>query len=808
MNKISDNLGEIEKQFTDYANHLPKTVSEINDTWAELCTTDWNKETFSRINTAIHKLAGTAGNYGFNEVSRLAQTLDQIFKKIEETGSPTEAEKQQIETGLVELVQLADKPADSTAMLNLPQTGISNTKDLIYIVDDDDNASRYFEIILKSAGYVTKVFSNLVDFNRTMEQKRPDIIIMDIVFPEGKLAGVDAINQLETELGKNIPIIFVSVRSDIHTRIRALRAGGCAYITKPVEPETMLSAITSNSSVEQSHKRILVIDDDPVALKHFETLMKNNHYDVLSSVNPAETLQIIESFLPDILVMDYHMPDYNGEELVKMLRQDQRYVNLPIIMVTGDKDPEVEKNISRLSNTGFLSKPINNEHFIEVISESIEAAYHSQKLMLNLLKQHPHGLLNLYYFYSELESIIAMARNSEQQYTLLYFAIDDPAAIRERMGLKRLVNLNKKIASQLLSLINDNELISQLTEFAYLVLIQTNEQSNIETRLESLKNSIKDETFTVDEISITVTASIGAISISKKINSVDEAVSIAEHASIEASKNGGNQICLELSEHAISSEPDSNVGRAFMKAFKGDGIRLQYQPIVNINTSESVYEAFARFADGERMITPKQFMPYVEEYKLEFEFNKKIIIAAINDIFGPEDVSNEQDKATVIIKLEPTHTTMVDFLDWLKEYLETNQIKIQHKLIFSFRESWVLKNHDDFKQFMAKARQHNFGITLEHVGMSKYSIDLVKAIKPNFSKLAPGFINQLLSKYPDQSHAMLKKLKATDSCIVASSVENTDTFAKLMSLGIYYFQGYIVQQPEASFDFNISEHNL
>jgi DNA-binding response OmpR family regulator/EAL domain-containing protein (putative c-di-GMP-specific phosphodiesterase class I) len=806
MSQISDNQDEIEKQFADYANRLPETVNEINESWLKLCDIRWDKKTFSRLYTAVHKLAGTAGNFGFDKIGHLTHMLDQVFRTIEETGLPDKAGKQKIKTWIEELRLLANKPADSAAMLNLPQNRTSNTKDLIYIVDDDDNASNYFAIILRSAGYVIEVYSNLADFNRALEQKKPDIIIMDIVFPEGKLAGIDAINQLEAEMGESIPIIFISQRSDIHTRIHALRAGGCTYITKPVKPETMLSVVASKSTVEQKHRRILVIDDDPVTLSYLETLMKTNHYEVLCSADPVETLQLIESFLPDIVVMDYHMPDYNGDELLKMLRQDQRYANLPVIMVTADNDPEVEKKISQLAHTRFFSKPFNNELFIESISESIEAAYHSQNRTLDLLEQHPPGLLNLFNFYSELESIIATSASSEQQSTLLYFAIDDPVAIRERMGLKRLVNLNKKISSYLLSLIGNNELISQLTESVYLVLIQTDEQSTLETRLDCLKNMIESKAFTVDHISITVTASIGAISITPEINSVDEAVSMAESASIDASKGGGNQICIRLTEHADIDKPDSDTGRAFIEAFEAEDLhlQLQYQPIININTSESFYEAYTRFVADEKTITPKQFMPYLKQYKLEFEFNKRIIISAIHDIVKPDSDSNDQKKTVVIIKLEPTHETMVKFLDWFEEYLDTNQIEIQHKLIFSFRESWVLKNHDDFSRFMKQAQKHNYELALEHVGLSKYSADLIGTIKPVYAKLAPDFIELLLSTNRETSKAsrtVLRKLKATNSHMVASSVENTDTFAKLMSLGIQYFQGYIVQHPEGSFNF-------
>ncbi len=808
MNNSVDHQSELENQRLDYARRLPETVSEICDTWHTLCDGGWDEEAFSGLSTVVHKLAGTAKNYGYDELGGVALLLDRAFKERDQNGVPAKAEKEQIESWLDEISQLADKSPDTSATSHLPQTKVSGEKGLVYIVDDDEDASRYFEVILKSAGYTTETFSVLMEFHRALQKKMPDIIIMDIVFPEGDFAGVDAINRLETELGENIPIVFVSARSDVHARIRALRAGGCAYVTKPVEPEALLSVVASISNVEQAHKRVLVIDDDPLVLIHLKTLMQNFHYDVLSLVDPMETLDAIDSFIPDVVVMDYNMPDYNGEELIKVLRQDQRYINLPIIMVTGDTDPEVEKRVTRLLNTSFLTKPINNDLFIKTLSDSIEVAYRSKKIMLDLLKQHPHGLLNLYYFYSELESIIASAESRDQQYTLIYLAIDDTNEISERMGFKRLVSLNKKISSYLVTLIEKQELISQLTGFVYLILVKAENQAVLAENINLLKTKIECEVFTVDDIGITITASIGATSISSGINSVDEAVGIAERASINASKSGGNQTCIEFPEQVGNKGLDSEIGRIFKEAFDNKGLHLQYQPIININTSGSVYEGFARFVVGERKMTPELFMPYIKEYKLEFEFNKKVIITAINDIIRSADISQDKETAVIVVKLEPTKKTMKEFLKWFEEYLSSNQIEINNKLIFSFRENWVLKNHDAFQAFAKRARKYDCSLALEHAGLSKYTVDLVETIKPLFAKLSPKFTERLLSSETGKSHEILQNLLATETCVVASSVENADVFAKLMMLGIYNFQGYILQQPGAGLDFSVSQLDI
>ena len=58
---------------------------------------------------------------------------------------------------------------------------------------------------------------------------------MDIVFPEGDLAGTDMIAKLRGVTGDRFPVLFMSTRRDLVARLEATRAGGAAYLTKPLD---------------------------------------------------------------------------------------------------------------------------------------------------------------------------------------------------------------------------------------------------------------------------------------------------------------------------------------------------------------------------------------------------------------------------------------------------------------------------------------------------------------------------------------------------------------------------------------------
>lgn len=235
----------------EYINNLPDKITTIDNTWKRLCNVGWDVKVFSRLSHSIEKISCESKDNNFDEIARLAQTVRLVLDRIREKGSvPAETEKYYVDVRLKQLYR---------ATRNLPNQldigaydGRDDAQmDMVYVVDDDEYMGTYLTLILKAAGYRTRLFESLDEFHHAYKENTPDIIVMDIVFPEGHFAGIDAINRLHAEMGSGVPIVFMSARTDAVARIRALRAGGCAYITKPVMPDVLLSTIENNSSRRQ-----------------------------------------------------------------------------------------------------------------------------------------------------------------------------------------------------------------------------------------------------------------------------------------------------------------------------------------------------------------------------------------------------------------------------------------------------------------------------------------------------------------------------------------------------------------------------
>jgi FixJ family two-component response regulator len=103
---------------------------------------------------------------------------------------------------------------------------------LISIVDDDDTVRAATESLVRSLGFETRTFASAESFLRSSSSQATRCLILDVQMPN--MSGIELQERL-TELGFEIPIIFITAYPDEAVRQRAMEAGAAAVLLKPFE---------------------------------------------------------------------------------------------------------------------------------------------------------------------------------------------------------------------------------------------------------------------------------------------------------------------------------------------------------------------------------------------------------------------------------------------------------------------------------------------------------------------------------------------------------------------------------------------
>ena len=116
--------------------------------------------------------------------------------------------------------------------------------------------------------------------------------------------------------------------------------------------------------------KILVVEDDVVSLKVLKVMLEKRGYEVQTATSGREAIKFItEGFLIDLIISDIMMPDIDGMNLLKFIRKDKKYKNIPFIFTTAVNDSQTVVEAMKYNISGYIVKPIT--------SESVEAKIQS-----------------------------------------------------------------------------------------------------------------------------------------------------------------------------------------------------------------------------------------------------------------------------------------------------------------------------------------------------------------------------------------------------------------------------------------------
>lgn len=124
----------------------------------------------------------------------------------------------------------------------------------VLLVDDSPELLKCNERVLRPEGYTIRSVGTLHEAGKLLAQERPDVIVMDIDLPDG--SGLDFCRKLRKDM--DIPVVFLTARSDAQTAQEGIAAGGCAFLTKPYQLEKLREAV--GDAVEGERARKSVID--------------------------------------------------------------------------------------------------------------------------------------------------------------------------------------------------------------------------------------------------------------------------------------------------------------------------------------------------------------------------------------------------------------------------------------------------------------------------------------------------------------------------------------------------------------------
>jgi diguanylate cyclase (GGDEF)-like protein len=154
--------------------------------------------------------------------------------------------------------------------------------------------------------------------------------------------------------------------------VKLMRAGVDTTIPIKNHSTIVLSRILDLvQTAPQEKSQVLVVEDSRVALAAIERTLAQYDIDTYSINSPDKLFDALEIYRPDLILMDMHMPKFNGVEATRVLRQTEAYATIPIVYLSAETEVSMQVEALRLGGDQFLMKPFNPVLLAAVVEAKI-----------------------------------------------------------------------------------------------------------------------------------------------------------------------------------------------------------------------------------------------------------------------------------------------------------------------------------------------------------------------------------------------------------------------------------------------------
>jgi diguanylate cyclase (GGDEF)-like protein len=423
-----------------YAQQLPERIQQLENTCNRLLEHPEDVEAFKSLIQQAHGLAGSGATFGFSALSDTARTLEIYLKSLGEslTGL-SDVQREQVSAMLAAVKRGASRSDQAGAdhlrvyVPSVESPLYRRDTRLIYLLEGEPHVARNLALQISYFGYTVRTVNNLEELKEAVRDETPFAIIMHMGFLEHSQGGSETIAQIQDgfqegiqegiQAGRKtrIPIIFISARGDLVTRLQAVRAGGEAYFTKPVDIGSLmdrLDRLTARGTADPI--RILIVEDEPAPAAYYAAVLEQAGMVTEVINSPLEVMRPLIEFKPDLILLDMYMPYCTGMELAQVIRQMDLRPSLPIVFVS--VEPSLDEQVGAALDWGpldVLTKPIRPEQLVSTITRHVQR---TRMLCPLLERDNLTGLLNHTKTWEQLD--LAVARAIRQSARLAFAVVD------------------------------------------------------------------------------------------------------------------------------------------------------------------------------------------------------------------------------------------------------------------------------------------------------------------------------------------------------------------------------------------------
>ncbi|NJP12539.1 MAG: response regulator, partial [Leptolyngbyaceae cyanobacterium RU_5_1] len=365
-------------------------LSVIERAVVAISTHTLTQELRQQAQREAHTLKGSLGLFGLEEAAQLCREIEQLLRASDGLSqSQVEQLSRLVKTvwhqlGTHTLDQNRISIADVSMQLETVQLETVQLEEMprfvLLIVDDDVALAEQIARAAIAHNIQAITVTSLAQARAAIAHTPPQIVLLDLTFADSAASGLELLEELSVQQ-PSIPVVVFTAQEAFVDRVRVAQLGGKGFLQKPIAPTQVVEAIVQvMQHSTTSEAMLLVVDDDPAILATLRTLLEPWGFQVTLLDDPTQFWDTLERIHPDLLILDIEMPGFNGIELCQVVRNDLRWAELPILILSAHNDDHTLQRVFMAGADDYVSKPIRSAELVARVLGRLERSKLRQKL--------------------------------------------------------------------------------------------------------------------------------------------------------------------------------------------------------------------------------------------------------------------------------------------------------------------------------------------------------------------------------------------------------------------------------------------
>jgi PleD family two-component response regulator/EAL domain-containing protein (putative c-di-GMP-specific phosphodiesterase class I) len=669
---------------------------------------------------------------------------------------------------------------------------------LIWITPDSDDARTLPQSPLIGELEIERI-SDIATLPGMAGREDMRVLVADASYLEAALQLRDAVKSASS---LNLPLLVISRHSDLATRLLALRHGADAFFAPPLDTDAIVEKIAELTGLSKDAKpyRVMVVDDDPAQANFAAAILNKAGVEVCKVTETLKILDTLRSCKPDLILMDVYMPDASGIELTTIIREHEEWMDLPIVYLSAEHDPEKQLDALSVGGEDFLTKPIRPKHLVATVRNRIDRARVLRERSSEGRRQDNDPALVRKNILEHLEKIHSSPASTSASAAVFYLEIDTPILLLEKVNLDGIDQIMSEIRETCKQSLQPMERISRFGDFCLVIIAQRSDRQALLDLAQQIKDAIDPKRFKIGPNELNTSVSIGLRLLDTQDQDASQLINDAIRACHQArAQDSGILLAQQAPKATARSEKRPDLDEDLLDRVMDPGnLQILYQPVVPLQKeNEALYQCLLRLRGGNGgLLSAGEFLPTVEQTGKILKLDRWVILKAMVMLRKMQN----RDKRILRLFVSQAESALKDInrIQWMEDNLAKTKVD-GHGLVLEFRFPEITADLGRAKEYLAAIQQLGARVSLNSIRELDELLSNIEHLPTDYIKITENQIRN----YPDTWGELVAAAHQLGKRIIVARIEHPELLGQLWSKEVDYIQGNFIQHPgeELSYDF-------